>query len=100
MAMMKCSECNGDVSDKAAVCPHCGAPTPAAHAAGAAPGVVTTQQTSKIFKVIQLLGFIVILGSTVACVAGKDASPAASATFFLGLIIFLVGRFGAWWRNG
>ena len=24
MALIKCPECNGDVSDKAATCPHCG----------------------------------------------------------------------------
>ena len=26
MALIKCSECNGQLSDKAAACPHCGAP--------------------------------------------------------------------------
>jgi len=26
MALIQCSECNGQVSDQAAVCPHCGAP--------------------------------------------------------------------------
>lgn len=25
MALLKCSECNNDISDKAVVCPHCGA---------------------------------------------------------------------------
>lgn len=26
MALIKCSECQGDVSDKAYLCPHCGNP--------------------------------------------------------------------------
>lgn len=28
MALVKCNECNGDVSTEAAACPHCGAKTP------------------------------------------------------------------------
>ncbi|MBV5327369.1 MAG: hypothetical protein JZU65_06980, partial [Chlorobium sp.] len=28
MALIKCSECNKDISDKATTCPGCGCPTP------------------------------------------------------------------------
>jgi hypothetical protein len=28
MALLKCNECGKDVSDKAVLCPHCGAPLP------------------------------------------------------------------------
>lgn len=31
--LIKCSECGGDVSDKAPACPHCGAPVPSQDAA-------------------------------------------------------------------
>lgn len=38
MALRACSECSKEISDKAATCPHCGAPTTANSSADAAVG--------------------------------------------------------------
>src|SRR2546425_8362560 len=59
MALIKCPECERDVSDKATVCPHCGYPvTPTAQ--GARP-VQVIEQTGKVWKAIRALGWLLIL---------------------------------------
>lgn len=46
MALIPCSECNREISDRAPACPHCGAPTGAPLPAGGSP-ITTTQVVSK-----------------------------------------------------
>jgi len=58
MALIKCKECGKDVSDKAAACPHCGAPVelpaaPAQPVPDAAQG--TTKKKMNIWKIIVLV---------------------------------------------
>jgi len=63
MALVKCLECGSDVSDKAAACPRCGAPS----GAGAIPSPVASQPTPlapprrrgvRPFTVILLIGLL------------------------------------------
>lgn len=95
MALIACTECNSQVSDKAAACPKCGAPT------AGKKDVVTTQQTSKVFKIFQIIGVLLILYGVVSCVGTQagDRSGAIGAVL-IGFIIFIGARIGAWWRNG
>lgn len=102
MALIACGECGKQISDKAAACPHCGAPTPSASGTGSTKGIVTTQQTSKIFKVFQLIGVLIIIAGVVACVGKSPGESTIGSTglSMLGLLIYAGARIGAWWRNG
>lgn len=95
MALIKCPECGLEVSDRASACPKCACPIGRGQ---------LIEQTGKQWKVIQLLGFLVcIVGVVVSC-----GSLGAENTFKLpgflillaGLIVFMLGRFGAWWHHG
>lgn len=102
MALIACTECNQQISDKAAACPHCGAPTSAATRTGSTQGIVTTQQTSKGFKIVQAIGAVLMTVGLFSCFANvRDGNPGpGGALFVVGFLVFFVGRVGAWWRNG
>ncbi|MBT6752309.1 MAG: zinc ribbon domain-containing protein, partial [Candidatus Thioglobus sp.] len=53
MGLIKCSECNNEVSSKASSCPKCGAPIAIDNASSSevtGEAQVTIQETSKVFK--------------------------------------------------
>ncbi|WP_421311984.1 hypothetical protein [Aeromonas veronii] len=61
MALIECGECNGKVSDKAASCPHCGAPVmQLADVVDTGDRLTTTQQTSKQLKEQVLWAYLVM----------------------------------------
>lgn len=96
MALISCKECNTEISDKAAVCPKCGAPV---EVTGLQAGpVVITEQTGKKYKALQLAGVIMILAGVVSC-AGHDPKS-ASWLFLFGLVLYVWARVGAWWNHG
>lgn len=98
-ALIKCADCGADVSDRAPTCPRCGGPIERE--------IVTTQQTGKSYKGMQLIGVLLILGGVVSCMAATSATPqsddgmAFSGLLFLGgLGFYFAGRIGAWWNHG
>lgn len=91
MALRTCPECRAAVSDKAPACPSCGHPMASA-------AIVTTQQTGKRFKGAQLLGVLLCAAGTVSCVANEVGAMAG--LWFIGLAVYTVARFGAWWSHG
>lgn len=99
MALIQCWECSQSMSSMAASCPKCGAPNRAPQpAAPLESQVVTTQQTAKSYKAIQTLGALVMIGSVVGCMNGQVGI--GSAAGFFGFLLYLGGRFGAWWDHG
>ena len=93
MALIECSECGKEISDKAGACPNCGNPLNPAPANQ----VQTVEATGKQFKAAQAVGFIlaligVILLFTEVFIVGG---------FFcvIGLIALLYGSIGAWWHH-
>ncbi|HZE59640.1 MAG TPA: zinc ribbon domain-containing protein [Burkholderiales bacterium] len=115
MALVNCSECGKQISDRAAACPNCGNPmispaapprltdiasTPAVEITRAS--VITTEQTSKHHKGMQLAGAGVMclgMGSSAAA-AGSGNAGIGMVIFFLGAILYCAGRVGAWWHHG
>jgi RNA polymerase subunit RPABC4/transcription elongation factor Spt4 len=95
MALVNCRECGKQLSDQAATCPSCGAPQ---HPAFERAGVVTTQQTAKKYKVLQLVGVLVLLFGVI--VRAGTGEYWGTAVAMLGLLLFVAGRLGAWWRHG
>lgn len=62
---------------------------------------VTTQQTGKIHKASQALGVIVVLASVVACTTrDPDAVTWSVFGFIVGGLLYVAGRFSAWWWHG
>lgn len=102
MAMMKCAECGTEISNKAAACVKCGAPTKT--------GVVTTQQTGKKYKGLQIVGALLLISGFVAMIVNASSSgaepPGAAAVgvpvlmIIAGIALWIGGRFFAWWRHG
>ena len=99
MALVTCTECGAQVSDKALACVKCGAPVnTVAVTLGPASKITTTQQTSKPYKAGQLAGGVLLAVGVVLAVGGAQLS--GGLTMLLGLIVYLGARMGAWWNNG
>jgi len=93
MALIKCSECNKEVSDQATTCPACGNPLKEK--------IVTVQLTSKRWKLIKLISWTVFLIGLLNAFGGSTplAKVLGSSAAIAGFIGILVGKFGAWWTN-
>lgn len=95
-------------------CPSCGQPfsVPAVRvarvarvAAPAAPvdvrvrGTVTTQRTSKKWKVIALFGFLLLAGGIVGGIAAQWEPGGWIAVIVLAVVLRGIARVGRWWTN-
>lgn len=95
MALIKCSECSKEISDKATSCPSCG--NPIRQNAVVVDGTVEIERTNKKWKKKSLWGaFFVFLGLFLM-----------SKNLGLGILVMIFGfgklmfsSFGAWWTNG
>lgn len=83
MALLKCTECRKEVSDKAAACPGCGAPIAAAPA----------QQVARVARQggkWEAAGFVLIV---IGIVLGIAIDPRLGwLAAIAGLVVFIVGR--------
>ena len=83
MALIQCSECQREVSSKAAACPGCGAPISvkpvrAGRRGGAWEGV----------------GFLLIVGGMLTAIASDPpTSTYGAAAITVGFVVFIIGRF-------
>jgi hypothetical protein len=102
MPLIKCPDCQNDVSTSAAACPKCGAPV-SSRVLGTP--VATVEQTSKRLKgqiaisaVIFWVGVTWMIGS---CQAHKETGPDAIAIIlvFIGTIWQIVTRIRIWWHH-
>lgn len=105
MALITCSECSNQVSDKAESCPKCGAPIANARETVAAGTTVhTIQGTAKKFKLQTLLSItLLIIGFvwmiTISSVPQEEVSPVPGLLIFIGIVWYLVNRFRIWWHH-
>ena len=98
MSLIKCQECKKDVSEKATACPHCGNPMNNK--------TVEVELTNKGWKLVKLFGWITfLLGififlSYIQQRGIYDAITGFGLTaIFIGFIMILIGKIGAWWGN-
>ena len=103
MALIKCPECNTEVSDQAGVCPKCAYPI----AKPVANTVQTVEQTGKKFKLQILLSILMITGGIVILLSQLFIlTPSEGAMMwgflicFVGVIWLVVVRFFSWWSHG
>jgi hypothetical protein len=89
MALIKCSECSKEVSDKAAACPFCGNPI------GGSP--VTIQKTNKKWKVIAIIAFVILFVGIISIFSNVGLGV---TLIFVGIAMGIYAETGAWWTNG
>jgi DNA-directed RNA polymerase subunit RPC12/RpoP len=95
MALIKCSECQKEVSDKAVSCPNCG--NPIFLEENQVVNKVEIEMTNKKWKkrslfAIALLFFGFILMS--------KSTGLGLLVIFIAFCVMLTARIGAWWTNG
>lgn len=62
---------------------------------------VTIEQTSKTWKVVILIGLLLLFGGVAGCVAERGGSTNVGAPIAgLGLAVLFAGKLGAWWDHG
>lgn len=106
IALIKCPECGNHVSDRAESCPKCAYPIAGGGSTQAHGGKIQTiEQTSKKYKLQQLLSTFLIIGGIISMIAGCSGHD--SAVFGFGIIGLIVGTiwsivvgFITWWHHG
>ena len=106
MALISCSECGNQVSDKAAACPKCGNPIATARprrteptsASAEGTEAVTIEATGKGPKTMMLVGTGVMILGFASCAGGNEG--AGISLFLLGGVLYLGASATAWWYHG
>ncbi len=106
MALIKCSECHSDISERAMSCPKCGNPLKQDGNIKLSDKTQTIQLTNKKWKIVKLISILLfILGWVIFFPAfgkGGFQNPISGLGFslgILGLFGWFVGKIGAWWSN-
>lgn len=104
MSLIKCSECQSEMSDKALACPKCGNPNKLKK--GQTDGLEAVRQVSKKWKLVKLISGLIFLAAMVgfwvrAMKTGLNDQyvEALAVAMGLGFVGFLFGRLGAWWNR-
>lgn len=111
MALISCPECSREISDKASVCPQCGAPsanptTEAQFNPDTGQRIATersgksnsTQVTGNVHNVRsggawEALGFIAIVVGLIMAMASSGMMGFGGLLMLVGFVVFLAGRF-------
>lgn len=95
MALIKCNECQKEISDKAISCPFCGNPTQQQPKDSIMK--VEVERTSKYWKKRGLIGAFLVLLTFIT----MFSSPGLGSFFLfvtLGWVVYV--GIGRWWSNG
>jgi len=95
MALIKCSECQKEISDKAETCPFCG--NPMKSTVPEMVGKVEIEKTNKKWKKLGCLGFILF---TISILAFMESISLGIIFSIISLVVIIWARIGAWWNNG
>ncbi len=120
MALIKCPECQSEVSDQAPTCPKCGFPfkkessSPETVQRVVVDRVKNVELTSKKWKRMELQSALMFVGGVTLGYVGFAlamlihpfnsmtviAMAVGSILAIIGLIGLIRARFGAWWNHG
>ena len=95
--LIKCTECQREISDQAPACPGCGAPIKKAVG-----DVQTVELTGKTWKMRQIVG-AVLLGIGIVLLFGSGSDGGRVIGIFMafgGICVYIFSRVGAWWQHG
>lgn len=103
MALIKCPDCERQVSDQAPACPSCGRPMASSMVIGTEKPI---ELTSKRFKKISLVAAGLVLCGVVMVVEGRsptgERNPMAGFGGLLviaGVVTYVVNRVRIWWHH-
>lgn len=88
-----CPFCSEQILASASKCKHCGE-----FLNEKSKQATVIEATSKKWKTIKLLGWVLILLSFPTCIAGYQGS--GTGLLAVGIIIAFVANFGSWWKHG
>ena len=91
MALIACQECGKEISTEALICPHCGRPNKKAQRAAI--------RTPVFWKLVQVAGFLMMVYGVSATIIAWPRMGMNGVVVLLGLLIWFLGRFGAWWKH-
>ena len=97
MALIKCSECGKEISDKANTCPSCGNPINSQSVVTDQNSRVEIVQTSKKWKKTWLWGFLLLIGGWIMCIKSLGLGI---FMMFIGFTLAIISAIGRWWTNG
>jgi hypothetical protein len=89
MALIKCSECGKDVSDKAAACPNCGAPL-STSSGRASQGHQAPVRVVRAGRWCEAVGALLVIAGLIAAIAGAAFEW---LVLIVGFVVFIIGRF-------
>lgn len=100
MPLIKCPECQSEISDQAPSCPKCGFPLGRANTQN----VQTVQLTTKKWKIMKLVSAGFLLIGAILFILGISLDlPGVGIDgmllLIIGIILLIVVKFGAWWTN-
>ncbi|MBN8427531.1 MAG: zinc ribbon domain-containing protein [Xanthomonadales bacterium] len=91
MALIKCSECGKEISDRAGACPGCGAPVNGSTATAPSSAAVTKSvRVERAGFKWEAIGFVLILVAMFTGIAG--AGGFAGLLGLIGFVVFIIGR--------
>ncbi|MCL4403895.1 zinc-ribbon domain-containing protein [Patescibacteria group bacterium] len=104
MALIKCSECSKEISDKAITCPFCGNPINNVPAQvknnPTQPLKIEPELTSKRWKIVKIVAWIVMIVGIIVMMPGGNASLGLGFIIAaIGLIALIVAYIGAWYAD-
>lgn len=91
MALIACTECGKEVSDKASSCPNCGAPISENSSVSLNP-----QSHAKVTRTgaaWEGIGFLLIVVGMITAMASGSDNHTGGIMLAAGFIVFLIGRF-------
>lgn len=95
MSLIKCSECQKEISDQAVACPSCGNPIHNSIVEANKP--VEIELTNKKWKKRSVLAILLFFVGWITMIQSVGFG---FFIIFIALIIGVTSRIGAWWTNG
>ena len=93
MALIKCTECGTEVSDKADKCPKCACPISTANKEK----VQVIEQTDKKLKMQMLISVSVLIIGVMTLILGKGSI--GGVLILIGIILIIATKSSIWWHH-
>ena len=93
MALIKCTECGTEVSDKADKCPKCACPISTVNNKK----TQVIEQTDKKLKMQMLISVLVLIVGVMTLILGKGS--VGGVLILIGIILIIATKSSIWWHH-